>query len=581
MTEERRSELMDFKSDMARFYSELEELEVGVESLSPAQTELERYGPAQMALVAARTRAMPGWKSIPTYLSLVQTMNQQPGTAAPANESELELFRAQMESEVTQLQDRGLVPAQAREQVRNFPAEQLQHYYQLLGQTPANKVEPMRELLASIIANPETPSAAVADCFTGNTVDVCPKIVFVPQECFPEVCFDPCIFPVPSCAICTPAFCSPELSLNPFCPITLPGINASCVGNEITSAATNLTNQFTGQINGLENSITSVVQEAITAVSNLGADIAGIATDIEGFATGVSTGIGDLATDVIGEIGGFTTDLVNDIAGFVSEVGSELTSAVDSVTDFVTGIPEALEGFFGDIIDAALGPFDLNLTPEGFFNLLKDDLENIVDNLPNVPELPCPPNGTEIPLIGTVGDGDASNKFDDLVWLQDWLYDLVPETEWTAVVLIPYDIAIAAASYLNLCLQNAATLQDEDNTNQFRSDVNAAFAARTAEIDSKELILTERIDLARTNLSQLLEEATTELSTRGASVKTSILNLTNTVETDVTNLVNSTEASLVATVGSTTDTLSNSIDGATTSLINAINNRHQHGDNDH
>ena len=52
-----------------------------------------------------------------------------------------------------------------------------------------------------------------------------------------------------------------------------------------------------------------------------------------------------------------------------------------------------------------------------------------MNSLPTLPNLPCPAAGTQLPLVGKVGDSAAAQRLDDLVWVLETISDLVPETE--------------------------------------------------------------------------------------------------------------------------------------------------------
>lgn len=568
-TEKRQKELESFRSDFSRFYSEMALVEGNMDSLAQAQADLERFGPAELALMEAQANAIPGWRSLPTYVSLLQDFSRQTDLPEVSTE-QVEAFRGQIMGEVAHLQDQGLITAEARKLVQEFPAEQLKTFQQMYSQTPAERAEPMRELLTAIIANPAAPQAAIGDCFSGNTIDVCPKVVFVPaipQACT-DVCGDPCAILTlgfESCygceSVCTPA--TPELSLDPSCPITLPGPNVTCLGNEIASAGTSLTNQFTGPINDLSSSVASLIQDATNAVNALGSGLSGIANGVAG-----------TATQIANTVGGFATQLANQIDSVTSQVTSQITGAVGSITGFVANIPGAFQGFFTDIVNAALEPLGLditNISPQGFAAKLAEGLESLVDNMPILPDLPCPPAGTVIPLLGgEVGDGEAAAKMDDMVWVLQTVSDVIPETEWTLPFLVPYNISILAVDYLNLCMQNAADRADNADLEEFREAVAEALEAQAEQLDDTTSNVSDQIDLTRTNLAALIADVTNGLNERNATAKVNLTSRVSLAETNLTNLVDSTEVDLALTVNATSDALEASITSTTSTLTNAI-----------
>ena len=112
LTDERRSELEQFREEMDHFYNRMQSLEMELDSLAEAQQQLRRFNSAQLTIAQGKLEQTPGWQALPDFMVISQRLSQvQPisfkGSPFQVPTLELELFRSQIESAITQLQDEG------------------------------------------------------------------------------------------------------------------------------------------------------------------------------------------------------------------------------------------------------------------------------------------------------------------------------------------------------------------------------------------------------------------------------------------------------------------------------------------
>ena len=169
------------------------------------------------------------------------------------------------------------------------------------------------------------------------------------------------------------------------------------------------------------------------------------------------------------------TPLENAINAVDSAVNS-LSNTVDGVVAAVTDLPDlllsALEGFFQSLL-ADVNAF---FSPANLQNLLglAGDFWN---DLPQLPQIPCPPQGTEIPFFGPVGDPLTAAKYGRYLWVFDKVLEMIPDTEMSLSVKIPAQILYAGVQYIEVCLDAAVAENDAVATDAFRAEVSAGLTA--------------------------------------------------------------------------------------------------------
>lgn len=182
---------------------------------------------------------------------------------------------------------------------------------------------------------------------------------------------------------------------------------------------------------------------------------------------------------------------INAVASVVDSVVSAISNTVDSIWSVLQSLPDTLlagiKSLFELLLDLKIGGYSVrDLTNPATLQQVLNLNSSFWQNLPQVPQIPCPPDGTQIPLFGQVGDGATATKYKRYKWLFDKLLGLIPDTEIGLVVKIPAQIFYGGVEYLEICLEAAAEERDAQETAAFRSEVNTAL---TTSLDNTSSIM--------------------------------------------------------------------------------------------
>ena len=362
----------------------------------------------------------------------------------------------------------------------------------------------MQILLASIIANPDGPSTAISSCFGITNVDVCPQL------CLAGTC------------------------INPTCNVPLPVINVSCIGNEITSTVNSAASALTTLVNNLTASVNGIANDVVAEMDSLSTTVTGIAGSIDTFVTDTATDFGNATGNVIADVTNFATTIAGDITNFVDNtVIAGITNLVGEAESLIDALPGSLQGFLDDIINGALNGVGLDptsLTPAGLVDLLSDAVGVVADNLPTLPSLPCPADGSSVPAFGEVGELVTSLEYQKYLWVFQLLFEILPESEYTAPVLVPLGIGFVGFDFLGRCLDQAAGNRSGAATEDFRTLVLGAFDSLSIRLMTMNTNLTSNLNLTETTLTDQINQSRADL-----------LDLLDMTDTDVTNRLNTAE----------------------------------------
>lgn len=144
---------------------------------------------------------------------------------------------------------------------------------------------------------------------------------------------------------------------------------------------------------------------------------------------------------------------INAVAGVIDEVFSAVVNLPNTIKDFFVGLAQDLLSLF---------------TPENLANAL-GLVEGFWENLPEVPQIPCPPDGTTIPFFGEVGEEETASKYSRYLWIFDKVLGIIPETEISLAIKIPAQILYGGVEYLGICLDAAAEQRASAETDAFRA----------------------------------------------------------------------------------------------------------------
>jgi hypothetical protein len=175
-------------------------------------------------------------------------------------------------------------------------------------------------------------------------------------------------------------------------------------------------------------------------------------------------------------------DAINSVADSVDEVVKKIGNKVNDIWDFLqpdsgTTLLSEIKKLFKDLLDKEIsGHSLLDLTDPETLHEALDLGASFWQNLPEVPQTPCPPEGTQIPFFGEVGEGETAAKYSRYKWLFDKLLELIPDTEISLEVKIPAQFLYAGVEYLEICLEAAAEERDSQETAAFRSEVNSSLS---------------------------------------------------------------------------------------------------------
>jgi hypothetical protein len=187
----------------------------------------------------------------------------------------------------------------------------------------------------------------------------------------------------------------------------------------------------------------------------------------------------------------FLCDPLEDAINFATAAVDAVADVIDDVLQAVVNLPDtlltALQSLFSSIANAALSAF----SPANLQNALNLN-GNFWENLPQVPQIPCPPDGTTIPFFGEVGEEETASKYGRYLWVFDKVLGLIPDTEVSLALKIPAQVLYAGVEYVGVCLEAAAELRASAETDAFRDSV-------TTGIDSAQV----SINTVQTSIDQL------------------------------------------------------------------------------
>ena len=167
---------------------------------------------------------------------------------------------------------------------------------------------------------------------------------------------------------------------------------------------------------------------------------------------------------------------INAIRSVVDSITTTLSSLANTVT---TLVKDAVESLLQEFFALSLGGYD---DPETLQNALLKGGADFYNQLPDVelPDVPCPADGTPIPLFGNVGDADTAAKYTRYKWLFDKLLEIIPDTEVSLPVQITAQLLYGGVEYLEICLEEAAAARDSQETADFRSGVSSSLSTSLA-----------------------------------------------------------------------------------------------------
>lgn len=211
--------------------------------------------------------------------------------------------------------------------------------------------------------------------------------------------------------------------------------------------------------------------------------ISGAAVDID-CTLAINIGIDVIDVDL-----NFICDPLESAINSVSSVVDSIGGVVDQIWSFLQTLPENLltgiKLLFDTLLDLKIVGYSLrDLTDPAKLQEAMNLGASFWQNLPVVPQTPCPPDGTQIPLFGEVGDAETAAKYSRYKWLFDKLLGMIPETEISLAVKIPAQLVYAGVEYLEICLEAAAEERDSQETAAFRSGVNSSMSASLQSISS-------------------------------------------------------------------------------------------------
>jgi len=174
-------------------------------------------------------------------------------------------------------------------------------------------------------------------------------------------------------------------------------------------------------------------------------------------------------------------DAINAVASSIESVVNTIGGVVNQVWTFLQNLPNTLlsgiRSLFDALLDLKIGGYSLrDLTDPAKLQQALNLGASFWQDLPEVPQLPCPEDGTQIPLFGEVGDGETAAKYSRYKWLFDKLLGMIPDTEISLALKIPAQLLYGGVEYLEICLEAAAAERDSQETAAFRSGVNSSLS---------------------------------------------------------------------------------------------------------
>jgi hypothetical protein len=161
----------------------------------------------------------------------------------------------------------------------------------------------------------------------------------------------------------------------------------------------------------------------------------------------------------------------------IDAVGDVINGIFTTVTDLATTVA----GLADPVVQAIIDTLELIVEASGLSDYLDPDnlagllgiVEGFWDNIPNLPTLPCPPDGTNLPLFGEVGQSETAFSYSTYKWIFEKLLELIPNSEESVGPSIAAQVLYAGVEYLGICLETAADMRDDAETGDFRATVEA------------------------------------------------------------------------------------------------------------
>ena len=138
-------------------------------------------------------------------------------------------------------------------------------------------------------------------------------------------------------------------------------------------------------------------------------------------------------------------DALSAVESSIASVVSTIGGVVNQVWTFLQNLPSTLlsgiKSLFDALLDLKIGGYSLrDLTDPAKLQEALNLGASFWQDLPEVPQVPCPEDGTQIPLFGEVGDGETATKYSRYKWLFDKLLEIIPDTEISLGLKIPAQI---------------------------------------------------------------------------------------------------------------------------------------------
>ena len=193
---------------------------------------------------------------------------------------------------------------------------------------------------------------------------------------------------------------------------------------------------------------------------------------------------------------------------FICDPIEDVLNVIEDVFAAVVELPTTIANFFEGLAASVLAAF----SPENLQNAL-NMAGNFWNNIPEVPQIPCPPDGVNIPFFGEVGESETARKYSRYLWIFDKVLGIIPDTEISLSLKIPAQVLYGGVEYLGLCLETAANARTTAATNVYRADVGTQFndvdsriAALQALLGTQGAELTAQLAESRTFLMSLAIE---------------------------------------------------------------------------
>ncbi|HXH28231.1 MAG TPA: hypothetical protein VNL37_04255, partial [Candidatus Polarisedimenticolia bacterium] len=175
----------------------------------------------------------------------------------------------------------------------------------------------------------------------------------------------------------------------------------------------------------------------------------------------------NVALDGINTVTSALQSAVTAIQGVIDDVATGVQSIIQSIANLPNVLLNALQSLFESIANAALSTF----SPANIANAL-GLVDGFWNSIPQLPQIPCPPDGFYLAGFGEVGDDMTASKYQRYLFIFDKVLDLIPDTEISLTLKIPAQVLYGGIQYLGICLDDAATARSEAATAAYRTLVS-------------------------------------------------------------------------------------------------------------